>query len=87
MKKREYIILIILLLWFWIVIYQNYRILNYDRVLDLRQAEIYKETVYKNMNGKIDRIENDYLDEIRSTLRASWRELNNNPTLNPQNYE
>lgn len=44
MKKREIALIALLVLWFAIVIYQNYRILEYSKVLDERQWLIYKDT-------------------------------------------
>lgn len=80
MKKRQfYTLLWVIILWFWILYYQTNRILSYERALELRQIDIYKDT------WNTDNILND-LEEIKWKLNASWRVLANNPTLNPENY-
>lgn len=85
MKNWQFILLTLLIIaWFSIVIYQNQRILSYWKALDYRTIDIYKDTW--NLIRQWDRIENDYLDEIRGTLRADSRILTNNPTLNTENY-
>ena len=80
MKTWQFIVLAILIvLGFWVVIHQNNKILSYERALETRQIDIYKDT------WSTDNILKE-LDEIKSTLNASWRVLTNNPTLNPENY-
>lgn len=67
MKKREYIILIILLLWFWIVIYQNNKILE-----DTKTIVNIPEASYRYMVNEWV-LDND-LELIKSKL--NWIEDN-----------
>lgn len=78
MKKRKfYTLLWVIILWFWIVIYQNYRALDYLRVLDLRQASIIKE-IYSvewnlsNIQDKLKPIRNE-LDSVMDILNINFK--------------
>ena len=67
MKNWQFIILILLIsLWFWILFYQNNKILSYWKALDWRQVDIYKNTM--NTNTMATNIE-----EIRDRTRWLWR--------------
>lgn len=73
MKKWQfYTIIALIIIWFWIVIYQNYRILDYNRVLDLRQAHIVKE-IY-SMEWDIQAIQ-DKLKPMDRMIESIYTEL------------
>lgn len=78
MKKRQfYTLLWVIILWFWIVIYQNYRALDYLRVLDLRQASIIKEIYSVEWNvsdiqDKLKPIRNE-LDSVMNILNINFK--------------
>lgn len=62
MKNWQFIILLsLIILGFWIVIYQNFKSYRYLEILEDRQIEIYKDT------WQTDSIKND-LNQIKRSI-------------------
>ena len=73
MKKSRFITLVVtLLLGFWIVIYQNYKIFNYVNVVDYRTADIYKYLEWdKEITNEIKDLDKK-VDWLQNSVHGYW---------------